>query len=146
FAVLTKFDRRFEEAKGKADSSEERWSAAIQTSLTSFFASGRDNWVEEWRPGTPFNNCFWLRNPNFIAPGLMRYTNPPERRELGVLEPERIGQFKREYLDNKEVGRHFHDPERSWEEAFKLNDGGISFIANSLFPVCRPELKRQQIE
>ncbi len=43
------------------------------------------------------------------------------------------------------VRQHLHDPEKCWDEAFRLKDGGITLLAESLAPVCRPELKRDQL-
>lgn len=156
FVVLTKFDRRFEVALGTAgQASNERWTAALKTPLTDFFRTSADNWAQEWHPGQPFNNVFWLRNPNFIAKGLMRYAKVKEavkggdekevEREVGLADPTDVETIKREYLDNEYVKRHIRDPEKAWSEAFRLNDGGITYLADSLAPVCRPELKREQI-
>jgi hypothetical protein len=155
FVVLTKFDRRFEVALGTAGlNSNERWTAALKTPLTDFFRTSADNWAQEWHPGQPFNNVFWLRNPNFIAKGLMRYAKVKEtvkgqekivEREDGLADPAEIETIKQEYLENEYVKRHVQDPERAWNEAFRLNDGGITFLADSIAPVCRPELKREQV-
>jgi hypothetical protein len=43
------------------------------------------------------------------------------------------------------VQRHFADPARAWDEAFKANDGGVSYLVNSLIPVCDPAIKRAQV-
>jgi hypothetical protein len=147
--VMTKFDRRFETSQGKPISSQERWAGAISTALTGYFGpKSSDDWTRSWHPNEAFSNCYWLRNPNVHALGLMRYT-PDRATELGLLEPDRIEEIKREYLDNETVQRHFGGTERAlkaWDAAFVLNDGGVRFLAESLAPVCRPELKRRQIE
>jgi hypothetical protein len=145
FLVLTKFDEHFLESKGQAKTSEARWTGSITTALTDFYGKSRDNWPLEWQPGKPFRNCFWLRNPNFIARGLIAYGDGDEHRETGVCEPARIAQFKREYLANAMIKTHFNEPEMAWDAAFSLNDGGISYLAQALVPVCKPELKRSQI-
>ena len=41
--------------------------------------------------------------------------------------------------------RHFADPARAWDEAFKANDGGVSYLVKSLIPVCDPAIKRAQV-
>ena len=143
FLVLTKFDRRFEEAKGRAENSDERWTSAISTTLTGFFGTGRDNWVKEWVPNEPFNNVFWMRNPYFLSPGLMKYDD--KRNEVDLLEPDRIDRLKSEYLANDLIRRHIREPEQAWAAALKLNDGGIGYLAAALEPVCRPELKLNQL-
>jgi hypothetical protein len=147
FLVLTKFDRRFEKSKGKPMSSEERWTSAIETALTGFYGKGRDNWPEQWHPNQSFNNSFWLRNPNFVAEGLMAYAGDgDERKEIGLQNPASIASFKQEYLSNRMIRLHFADPEKAWEAAFSLNDGGVTYLADALSPVCKPELKRSQIQ
>jgi hypothetical protein len=146
FLILTKFDLRFKETEGRTDDGlQELWTSALKTAVTGFFGTGQDNWAQEWHPGRPFDNCFWLRNPNFIERGLMRYDEDGGRTELGILYPARIAKFKQVYLANDLVRRHIRNPEAAWNAAFDLNDGGISYLAAALAPVCQPELKTRQI-
>jgi len=44
-----------------------------------------------------------------------------------------------------DVRRHFAHPARSWDEAFRPNDGGVSYLVNNLIPVCDPAIKRAQV-
>ena len=146
FLVLTKFDAEFEEKAGQAESSEARWTVRLNSSLLDFFGKSHD-WPHEWEPGRPFNNTFWLRNPNFKSKHILDY-DPATGAEAGLRasEKQRIAGFRAEYLKNESVRAHFADPARSWDEAFRLNDGGISYLAESLAPVCNPDIKRRQIE
>ena len=41
--------------------------------------------------------------------------------------------------------RHFADPARAWDEAFRANDGGVAYLVKSLIPVCDPAIKRAQV-
>ena len=145
FLVLTKFDAEFEEKAGQAESSEGRWTARLNTSLLDFFGKASD-WPREWTPGSPFNNCVWLRNPNYKAKHILDYDE--DGREIGLRrgEERRIEQFRADYLSNDVVSQHFADPKRTWDEAFRLNDGGITYLAGLLAPVCNPDIKRRQIE
>jgi hypothetical protein len=145
FVILTKFDQRFGESKGDDQTSEARWTTSITTALTDFYGKSRDNWPAEWKPGKAFDNCFWLRNPNFTDRGLIEYSDDNAHTEVGVHKPERIARFKQEYLGNEMVRKHFSEPEKAWNAAFSLNDGGITFLAQALAPICKPELKRNQI-
>lgn len=61
FLVLTKFDMEFEKKKGALDD-ETRWSNRLHASLLDFFGKQHD-WPEQWTPDQPFNNTYWLRNP-----------------------------------------------------------------------------------
>jgi hypothetical protein len=146
FLVLTKFDAEFEEAQGKSEigSGEgmNRWTARIQASITRYLALDHQ-WPLEWTPGRPFANTFWLRNPNFINKGLLDYDE--NRREIGLREPQRIARMREEFVATEAVQRHFADPGRAWDEAMKLNDGGVTFLASRLAPVCNPALKRGQV-
>lgn len=146
FLVLTKFDAEFAEAAGQSESSEARWSARLNASLLGFFGKVHD-WPFNWHPGRPFDNSFWLRNPNFKAKHILDYGPKPEELEIGIRKSEgaRIARSREEYLANPNVKAHFRDPARAWDEAFRLNDGGVTYLAEQLSPVCNPEIKLGQI-
>jgi hypothetical protein len=145
FLVLTKFDAEFEDKAGQAESSEARWTTRLNASLLDFFGKAYD-WPHEWVPGEPFRNVFWLRNPNYRAKHMFDYDAVGI--ELGLREGERqrIERWKQDYLRNPEVRRHFQNPERAWDEALRTGDGGVTYLAEQLRPVCHPEIKRKQIE
>ncbi len=144
FFVLTKFDAEFEEAAGKSEDSTARWTRRLNTSLLDFFGKAHP-WPHEWRPNQPFDNCFWLRNPNFKAKHILDYDESSKEEGIRPNEVKRIQQQRSEYLANELVKRHFRDPARAWDEAFRLNDGGISYLAESIAPVCNPLIKTKQI-
>lgn len=141
FLVLTKMDREFEQKAGETEESRRlRWSARINNSLVNNF---RGEWPSDW-DGRPFDNTFWLRNPTVIDERLMRYENG---REEGIAEAfaSRAVELRGHFVGNFEVQRHFADPARAWDEAFKANDGGVSYLVRSLIPVCDPVIKRAQV-
>ena len=144
FFVLTKFDREFEQAAGQSEDSSQRWTTRLESCLTKFFGQAYD-WPREWKPGHAFDNLYWLRNPNVFSPQILDYDEA--RREIGVRENERtrLDKLRDEFLENAEVKKHFHDPGKAWDEAFRLNDGGVSYLADSLRPVCNPDIKLRQI-
>jgi hypothetical protein len=145
FLVLTKFDLMFETKKGMEGISDTaRWSVAVETTLNAFLGL-EFKWHEEWHPRKPFDNVFWLRNPNLPNKGLMDYDEA--LREVGVRESERprIGRLRDGFLANADVAKHFADAALKWDSAMKLNDGGISLLAERLAPVCNPALKRGQV-
>ncbi|MBV9705447.1 MAG: hypothetical protein JO163_22195, partial [Methylobacteriaceae bacterium] len=144
FLVLTKFDAEFEEAAGKSDDSTARWTRRLQTSLLDFFGKAHE-WPHEWTPGHPFNNSFWLRNPNFKAKHIIDYDDNGVELSLRASEDKRIARGREEYLQNPDVRKHFRDPGKAWDEAFRLNDGGITYLAGAIAPVCNPYIKTQQI-
>src|SRR6266850_277984 len=141
FLVLTKMDREFEQKAGETEESRKlRWSARLNNSLVNNF---RGEWPSNW-DGKPFDNTFWLRNPTVIDERLMDYDGG---REHGVAEAfaARAVELRGHFVDNFDVRRHFADPARAWDEAFKANDGGVSYLVKNLIPVCDPAIKRAQV-
>ena len=141
FLVLTKMDREFEQKAGETEESRKlRWSARLNNSLINNF---RGEWPANW-DSKPFDNTFWLRNPTVIDERLMDYDGG---REQGIAETfaERAQELRGHFVANPEVRRHFADPARAWDEAFKANDGGVSYLVKSLIPVCDPAIKRAQV-
>ena len=141
FLVLTKMDREFEQKAGETEESRKlRWSARLNNSLINNF---RGEWPANW-DGKPFDNTFWLRNPTVIDERLMDYD---AGREHGIAEAfaARAVELRGHFVENFDVRRHFADPARAWDEAFKANDGGVSYLVKSLTPVCDPAIKRAQV-
>lgn len=144
FLVLTMMDQHFTEKAGEdGNNPSDRFKARLGSSLTSYFGKAH-KWPFEWTPGRPFNNTFWLRNPNFKAEFLIRYSG---NQELEILEEKiaKVAGLRKAYLEVDEVQQHFHDPARAFDEALKLNDGGVTYLAQNLAAICRPEIKFNQI-
>lgn len=137
FMTLTFFDERFVEKTGGKNS----WHDAIHTSVVDLFGNTSD-WVDSWTNDKPFNNVFWGRNPGFIARGLMTYEGS---RETGKLDPERIEEFRADYLSTDLVQKHVADAAEAFDRAFDLNDGGVTYLSEKIGAVCKPELKEAQI-
>ncbi|MBX9698807.1 MAG: putative virulence factor, partial [Acetobacteraceae bacterium] len=142
FLVLTKFDKEFAAKAGADDDNVERWSARLDTTIRSYLALDHD-WPNEWTPGRPFTNTYWLRNPNAYDEGLLDYE--ADRRERAFRNQPRLDRLRSRFLENEQVRRHFADPATAWDKAMALNDGGLAWIAERLRPVCNPETKRAQV-
>ena len=144
FFVLTKFDKHLgESAAGGGDST--RFERRMQASLLEKFGRSKDGWVETWTPGTPFQNCYWLRNPNFFVEGLLEYDD--NLRETGI-RPEkqaRLDELRAGCLSSEAVQRHFKDPGAAWDAALGLNDGGVGYLLRELTAVCVPDSKLRQL-
>ena len=144
FLVLTKFDTEFEEKKGAAEGTGSRWSIRLNASLLDFFGKEYD-WPRNWAAGRPFANTYWLRNPNVAAKHILDYDEQGREAAPRASEAPRIARLREEFVTNEDARLHFADPERAWDAAMTLNDGGIAFLAESLRPVCDPAIKRNQI-
>lgn len=110
-------------------------------------------WMKEWQPGKPFDNTFLIRNPGIMDPGLFEYDGSPS--ETSEIPPEKAisakfaeylePTFRPMFLSEPLVGKHVADPERKLAELLALNDGGTTYLAEALAPVCDPDLKFAQI-
>lgn len=145
FFVLTFFDNFFEEkASDKIQDKRERFQARMAASMLKPFGSSPSSWPMQWTPGHTFKNCYWIRNPNVKSPGVIEYDG---FREVGLVpskEPE-IKELREAYASVKEVQEHFEDPLRAWDEAMRLNDGGVSYLTEKLAKVCLPSIKPDQV-
>jgi len=150
FFVLSKFDQEFLEGAGKTlDGS--RWSTRLQASLINSFGSRahKTNWVKRWTTTSPFNNIYWLRNPNADQSGLIEYEGAPgSSSEIGFASKKTalISNLKSTFLTNPLVQQHFMEPLTAWNSGMELNDGGASYLMNQLNITCTDDLKLRQID
>ncbi len=145
FLVLTWFDTHFVDKAGEelADPGD-RFKGRLSSSIEGFFAKAHD-WPNNWVPGAAFTNVFWFRNPSYPAESIMQYDD--RRREIGLRadRAEYVERLRAGYLNVPSVRRYFADPGRAFDEGLRPNDGGVSYLAERLEPICRPELKQQQV-
>ena len=144
FLVLTMFDRHLADPAGSLDP-HQRFENRLEASLIAPFGGLKESWPLNWTPNKPFQNSFWLRNPNFPAEHVIRYDNGIE---MEILEHKvaRIAELKSGCLTSDLVGRHFANPDDAWEAAMTLKDGGVGYIVRSLTPVATRDVKERQID
>ncbi|UXN05869.1 virulence factor SrfC family protein [Bartonella sp. HY761] len=145
YFVLTRFDMHFE--KKANDSSmglKTRFEGRMMASLIKPFGSSPDSWVKQWTPNEPFRNMFLMRNPNVMNADMFTFDGG---REVDIREDRKdwVKELRDGFLETDYVQEHFNDPQTAFDEMMRVNDGGASYIAKSLAPVCRPEIKYQQI-
>lgn len=145
FFVMTKFDKHLIDSAGQTGGIDpERFERRMNASLIKGFGKVASSWVHKWAGNEPFKNCYWLRNPYYPIEALIRYEN---EREVEVLpeKRQRLAELKQSCLTAEPVQRHFKDPERAWEAAVGLDDGGVSYLIEELTKVCKPQSKLRQI-
>ncbi len=142
FFVLSKMDMEFEKKKG-TPSVETRWTTRFQSSLLDFFGKN-DDWPTNWDGKKAFDNVFLLRNPNFRFEAVFDFEGD---REVGIRgdQVDYVAEVREAFLQSAVVQNHVFDPEKVWNAAMELNDGGISLLRAALRPLCNPSLKRKQI-
>ncbi len=143
FFVLTKFDGEFEDKAGEDVASGQRWTARLQASLLDFFGKAH-GWPTAWVPGRAFDNLFWLRSTAIKFASVLDYDG---EREVGISPraSQAVLERRTAYMANPLVQAHFADPARAWTEGLSANDGGISYLAAQLSPVCDPATKATQV-
>jgi hypothetical protein len=144
FFVMTKFDKHLGES-ASGGSSTERFERRMDASLLKAFGKLRDSWVHKWTPDQPFNNCYWLRNPNYFVEGLINYHEDETEKEIRPEKVDRVAELKAGCLSTDAVKAHFKEPEVAWDAALTLNDGGVGYLTRELTKVCKPESKMGQI-
>lgn len=145
FFVMTKFDKHLIDSAAQSGGDDsERFERRMDASLIKGFGKVPTSWVHKWAGEEPFKNCYWLRNPYYPIEALIKYD---DEREIAVLpeKVERVASLKAGCLAAEPVRKHFKDPERAWEAALGLNDGGVSYLTDELTKVCKPESKLRQI-
>lgn len=144
FVVLTKFDGEFVDKEGEDVGSGQRWTTRLQASLLDFFGKAFD-WPRDWN-GAPFRNVFWLRSTAVGFDKVFDYEPGTRREVLASRAADFLAERRAAFLRNESVRAHFADPEAAWEAGLSPNNGGISYLAARLRPVCDPALKAEQID
>jgi hypothetical protein len=145
FFVLTFFDMHLIDRAGdEGNDKRTRFEARMHASLLRPFGKTPDSWPLQWTPGQPFKNCYWVRNPNIKSEGVIEYDDFHEVQILPKKKPD-LAELRSSYASVQEIQEHFSDPLRAWDEVMKLNDGGVSYLAENVAKVCLPDMKAHQV-
>jgi hypothetical protein len=145
FFLMTMFDQHLAEKAGDEGSDPGmRFQARLEASLLKPFAKVADSWPLRWVGDAPFQNCYWIRNPNYKAEGIIQYEGRNEVR-IHQHKVARIAELRDAYDRVPEIKRHFREPLRAFDEVMRLNDGGINYLAENLALVCKPGMKEAQV-
>ncbi|MGQ0671538.1 MAG: virulence factor SrfC family protein [Hyphomicrobium sp.] len=144
FLAFTKIDKEFGDSPRQGRDRRLDWTDRIRSILIEGF--GRDHqWPHEWSPGRPFDNIHLLRNPSYKAKQILDYASDGQELGFKASQLDRIERSRREFMQSELVRRHFADPAGAWREAFVVNDGGLSYLAQSIAGVCDGRVKYRQI-
>jgi len=146
FFILTMFDQHLsEKVSDEGADPGLRFQTRLEASLLKPFGKLPSSWPFNWTPNTPFSNCYWIRNPNYKAEGVIEYNG---RMEVSVLPQKvaRIAELREASVKVAEVRAHFKDPLRAFDEGMRLNDGGIAYLAENLGSVSQAGMKQTQVK
>ncbi len=145
FIVLTRMDMHFNRTPGRDDdtASSDLWEARVKASLLQPLQEA-GGWLDAWHPGRPFDNTVLARNPG-RSQSLSRLSSDGVEAEFLPGVEAKVARWGGEFAAHPEVRTYMRDPARAWQEVFRLNDAGMSYLIERLAPVCRPELKHAQL-
>ncbi len=140
--ILTKFDMDLQSKGGDSESSErQRWPDRIKSSLLERF--GNLDWVSDWN-GKPFNNIYWLRNPEIKDTAYMTYQGGKET-GINPAHADRLSKLKTYFTEDELVQKHFNNPGESWDAAMVPTDGGITRIVTGINSLSNPEFRANNL-
>lgn len=143
FVVKTKFDTYFPESEGADASSAEAWKKAMASEHVEFLGRAGD-WPTAWTPDAPFQNLYWIRNPAMKNKNVLKYDD--DKVEIGLENPEMVEVVKKAYLNEPLIQKYIAEPQAAFDAGLKLKDGGVTYLAEKLAPICNPHLKSAQVE
>lgn len=144
FVCFTKIDRDFAEPGRRTRERRPDWSRRLTSVLHEGF--GRDhNWPASWTTMRGFDNVHLVRSAALRAKSLIAYASDGREHSLKPEQKERLELLGRDFRSNPTVRAHVADPATVWREAFELNDGGASYLAQSIANVCDQRAKCRHI-
>ena len=144
FLCFTKLDKEFAEPARRTKERRIDWSKRLQTTLVEGFGQ-HHTWPMAWSTSRAFDNVHLLRNPSNRAKHLLNYGS--DNRELGFKpeQKDRMARLRRDFLADDVVRRHVTDPSIIWNEALEINDGGLTYLAQSIGDVCDDRAKSRHV-
>jgi len=139
--VLTKMDNNLVAKAGDTEKTlAASWTTRLKASLLNNFTG---TWSGNW-DGRPFNNVFWLRNPEYL--GFNGVTRDADNAEAAFTADfaKLLPRLKNSFIANEDVRQHFASPKAAWDAALTLKDGGVSYIVANLDPLCNLQTKIDQ--
>lgn len=140
FLALTKMD------KGLTPAHQHEWDLDARLRGILLDGFGRQfSWPHKWIDERPFDGVFLLRSPNVRVKHLIDYAGDGSEIAFKPAHHDRIERARAQFHASDVVRRHFADPAAAWREVMLLNDGGISYLAQSIAEVCTGRVKRRQL-
>jgi hypothetical protein len=144
FVVFTKLDREFGDGNRKGRDKATNWDEAIVASLVDGLGQAAD-WSKEWTPLRAFDQIHVVRVSTVKSRSLLDYGHDNRETAYKQQQLERIAEARAQFLASAAVRRHVAEPETVWREAFELNDGGVTFLGESIAHVFDSRVKQRQI-
>ncbi len=144
FVVFTKLDRELTDPVRRG--SERRIDVGQRIAAVLAGDLGREYvWPSQWTPGRAFDNVHLVRNPASKLKHLCDYDAQGRESAYKSTVVDRIERAREDFLASAAARAHVSDPEAVWQEAMELNDGGITYLAQSIAEICDMRVKHRQV-
>lgn len=148
FWAITMCDMRINNSLQHTESQlKEGWEGMLHMTLLERFA--QYEWLQQWAPDKPFNNCFLVRKPGLDNPfiTLEGGTNQQKLKEVSLADryQDVLNKMGNTFISGNNVLRHVANPKIAWQAMLKLNDGGMSHLTEALRGVAHLDFKLQRL-
>ena len=142
--VVTQLDRRLEAKPGQSRTQQEHeWTSMIHITLQERFK--QCEWLDDWAGGRPFDNVFLVRKPGHLQSVFKTDGDGRESEYVSAGEEQRLAEQRGIFIANEAVGRHVREPGAAFDAVLRINDGGMSRLAEYLRPIAVPATKWERI-
>lgn len=125
----------------------EGWEGMLHMTLLERFA--QYDWLNQWAPGQPFNNCFLVRKPGIDNPFLTLEGEPGQETlkevSLAARYEQEINKMGTTFISGKNVRTYIAEPKAAWQAMLALNDGGMFRLTQALRGVAHLDFKLQRL-
>ncbi|MDZ7279151.1 putative virulence factor [Pantoea eucrina] len=148
FWAITMCDMRVNDNLSKTENQlNEAWEGMMHMTLLERY--GHYDWLKNWSPNAPFNNCFLVRKPGIDTPFLTleKVQGQEHRKEVALNEDYRdvMDTMGRTFVTRSNVKQHFASPQDAWQEMIALDDGGISYLTQALRGIAHLDFKLERL-
>jgi hypothetical protein len=140
--AITMFDMKIADSLSKDESMLEMvWDNLIKMTMLERFQQYA--WMQNWRPGNPFDTTFLVRKPRLPVTFLTLENDT----ELAIApnSVNALGLMQQTFCRNALVQQHVRNPQDAFESMLALNDGGISRLSTYLGQVAVRDHKLSRI-
>ncbi|MBI6549580.1 putative virulence factor [Xenorhabdus lircayensis] len=142
--AITKLDLRITQELNKSeDMLREVWGQGGMVKITMTERFGHFPWMQEWQPGSAFNNTFLVRKPRQATPFIMMQADSEV--EFNQQTALKLALMKKTFLEDAAIQRHIASPEEAWDAMLQLDDGGMRRLADYLGNVSQRDIKLARI-
>lgn len=142
--VATQLDRRLEAKPGQSRSQQEQeWTNMVHITLRERFQ--QCDWLDDWAGGQPFDNVFLVRKPGHLQSVFKTDGDGRESGYVSAGEEQRLATQRGIFAANEAVARHVRDPGAAFDAVLRINDGGMSRLADYLRSVAVLATKWERI-